>query len=336
MKVLYLIFSHDHQPQLARLAQTIRRLSPQAEIAIHHDPQLAPLQVALFPAEWGVRIVPNPVRAEWGRYSLVEQYLHAFRWSIENLEFDWIVTLTGLTYPIRPLDHFEGMLAASAADGFVYHFDADDPAHWPSGTARTRLSFRYFTVPRFAYWHRVPSRLRSWLRHARIAFNANQPLIRIAPRPRGLKTLLGLRRTALPLPSGWRLQGGRQMLNLTADALRTVLRFVDANPAYCNWMRMGLCPDESFFTTILANSPALQLVNDVQRAIWWPPGVEHAASVAVITSNDLPEVLRQSAPFALKFDSRMDPHALDLIDEQLRPYLHPVRSDNAASRPASC
>ena len=320
MKALYLIFSHDHQPQLARMALAIRRLSPNAEIAVHHDPQVAPLNDGLFPADWCVHVVPEPVRGEWGDFSLVEQYLHAFRWSIEHLHFDWVITLTGLSYPVHPLRTFETMLAASAKDGFVYHFDADDPGHWPQGTAATRFQFRYFKLPKFKYWHRVPAPIRDGLQRSRVLLNTHQPFVRVAPRPRGLKTLVGLRRLSVPDAAGLRLQGGRQMLNITKDALLHVLRFVEENPGYDLWMRGSLIPDESYFTTILANAPELTIVNDVQRFIKWPREA-HASSVAVITSDEIPDVLKSTAPFALKLDSRVDARALDLLDEHLRPHM---------------
>lgn len=324
MKVLYLIFSHDHQPQLARLAHSIRRLSPSAEIAVHHDPQLASLDSKLFAPQWSVHLIPDPVRAQWGDFLQVDQYLHAFRWSLDHLQFDWVVTLTGLSYPINSLNEFEAMLAASGKDGFVYHFDAYAPDHWPLGTAFTRFHFRYFSLPKFRYWHRVPTKLRDMLQRARIWLNAHQPVFRIAPRPRGLSTRLGIRRLRRPYSGQLALQGGRQFLNLNLRALRHVLRFCDENPQWAKYMRTCLHPDETFFTTILANAKDLAIANDVQRFIRWPRGVQHAASGAVITAEEIPEVLESTAPFALKLDSRIDARALDLLDERLRPYQQTV------------
>jgi hypothetical protein len=324
VKVLYLIFSHDHQPQVARLAAIIRRLSPGAEVAIHHDPQLARFDKNLLRDDWRVHLVPEPIRGEWGGFSLVEQYLHAFRWSIHHLEFDWVVTLTGLTYPIHPLSGFETMLSTSGNDGFVYHFDAYDPDHWPPGTAETRFHFRYFRLPKFRYWHRVPASLRHGLQRCRVWVNAHQPLIRIIAHPRGLPTKLGVRRLWLPYGDRFRLQGGRQFVNLDTRALRFLLRFVDENPGWTAYMRSSLVPDETFFSSVLASAAHLSIANDVQRFIRWPRNVQHAASCAVITADEIPEVVQSTAPFALKLDSRVDARALDILDERLRPHLQAI------------
>lgn len=317
MRALYLIFSHEHQPQVARLALAIRYLSPDAEIAIHHDPQRAPFDPALLHPECRAHLVPDPVRAEWGAISQVEQYLHAFRWSVAQLEFDWVITLTGLSYPIHPLRDFEAMLAASCQDCFVYHFDAYDISHWPEGTAKTRFHFRYFAIPKFRYWHHVPSILRGGLESYRVWLNKAQGLIRIVPRPRGLNTLLGFRRLRLPYANRLKLQGGRQFLNLSKQTLCYVLQFVDENPGWGKYLQTCLNPDETFFTTILANASHLRITNDVLRFIRWPRDKRHAASGAVILANEIPEVLSSPAPFALKLDSRVDEQALDLLDKHL-------------------
>lgn len=118
------------------------------------------------------------------------------------------------------------------------------------------------------------------------------------------------------------------MLNITRNALMPVLRFVDDNPGYQSWMRSSLIPDESFFTTIVANLPGLTIANDVQRFIKWPLET-HASSVAVITADEIPQVLQSTAPFALKLDSRVDTRALDLLDEHLRPHMAPIPDADA-------
>jgi len=151
MRVLYLIFSHDNTEQLRRLAGAIRQLSPHSLIGIHHDPTKFTVDASLFNGIDNVHVIPNPIRGEWGDFSLVAQYLHALKWCGDNLEFDWLITITGLSYPVKLLTEFEDDLSTSEFDAYIYHFDAFDPSHWPSGTAETRYLFRYFRLPTFAY-----------------------------------------------------------------------------------------------------------------------------------------------------------------------------------------
>jgi hypothetical protein len=314
MRTLYLIFSHDHQEQLSRLVVSIRRLSSRAAIAIHHDPNKAPLDITLFSDVPNVHIIPDPIHGEWGDFSLVEQYLHSFKWCLANLSFDWIVTLTGLSYPIMPLEKFEAYLEKSEFDAFVYYFDAFDPLQWPKGTGTRRYLFTYFNLPRNPYYYKVPAFLRAALSRIRVAFNQNQPFFRIVPMPRGGSTRLGIRRWKLPFDKNFMICGGRQMLNMNRGTLYRVFSYLSDNPRYMDYAKRTLIPDESFFTSIVSNEPSLRVCNDVLRYIKWPLDRTHAASVAVITKSEVDEVVHSGKPFALKFDSRIDADALDIVD----------------------
>jgi len=98
-----------------------------------------------------------------------------------NLNFDWLITLTGLSYPIMQLEIFEDYLEKSEFDAHVYHFDAFDPMHWPKGTGATRYLFTYFRLPRNPYYYKVPAVLRAFLGRIRTALNNGQPLFRVVP-----------------------------------------------------------------------------------------------------------------------------------------------------------
>lgn len=113
-------------------------------------------------------------------------------------------------------------------------------------------------------------------------------------------------------------------MNLNTRALRFLLRFVDENPGWTAYMRSSLIPDETFFSSILASAAHLSIANDVQRFIRWPRSAQHAASCAVITADEIPEVVQSTAPFALKLDSRVDARALDILDERLRLHLQAI------------
>jgi len=104
------------------------------------------------------------------------------------------------------------------------------------------------------------------------------------------------------------------MLNINRRALDRVFSYLRDNPRYINYAKRTLIPDESFFTSIVANDSSLRVHNDVLRYIKWPSDTTHAASVAVISSSEVDEVVHSGKPFALKFDSRIDADALDIVD----------------------
>lgn len=315
VKTLYLIFSHDNTRQLQRLARALKLLSRDCVVAIHHDPSKGALDSNLFLDIDDVHIIPDAIAGEWGDYSLVEQYLHAFRWCMAELSFDWVVTLTGLSYPTKPLEEFEKMLEQSGHDAHIYHFDAFDPSHWPEGTASDRYHFRYFKLPKFRYYHKVPPKLRYIYEAGVRMLNGAQPLLRVFRMPRGAPTRLGIRRMRSPLGPDIRLQGGRQMLNATRKVLEHVMAVIDADPVWVRYFSKTIIPDEAFFTTLIANDPSIRVNNDVLRYIKW--SAHHGASGSAIDVCDLDLAIASSAPFALKFDDRLAPEALDKLDRML-------------------
>jgi hypothetical protein len=237
------------------------------------------------------------------------------RWCDAHLDFDWLITITGLSYSIKPLQEFEAMLAQLKYDAFVYHFDAFDPGHWPLGTSTTRYLFRYFKLPRFVYYYKVPAPIRNFLGGLRAWLSRSQPLVRIVPMPRGAPTRFGIRRLRPPLGRDFRLYGGRQMLNVNQRTLQRILGFLEAHPEWISYNRRVLIPDESFFNSIVANDAGINLCDATLRYIQWPKA--HAASGAVIEVADLDKVFASEAPFGLKFDIWVCPEALQAVDARL-------------------
>lgn len=312
---VYAIFSHTNPTQVLRLVSTLRAMSPEAAIVVHHDPTHTNLPRDLVEGAGGISI-PNPIAAEWGDFSLVEQHLHTMRWCAANLDFDWFITLTGQSYPIKPLEEFESFLRASAYDAYVTHFDAYDPTIWPPGEASRRYHYHYVRCPKFRYWHRIPGLIRDRVPMLVRAFNRAQPVFKLFTFPRGLPTRLGWCTFRRPFNSkGPRLIAGNLNTNYRKAVVRHILDYVDANPTYKAYFKHTALPDEVFFTTILVNTPSFRILNDNLRYINWPDG--HAANVAAMDIDHWDALRSSSAFFALKFDANHCPELLDHLDQEL-------------------
>jgi hypothetical protein len=73
-------------------------------------------------------------------------------------------------------------------------------------------------------------------------------------------------------------------------------------------------PDEIFFQTILMNSPhAENIINDDLRYLDWKD--RNSGSPAVLSKTDLSNLLVSQKLFARKFDVKVEPKILDLIDQ---------------------
>jgi hypothetical protein len=315
MPCLYAIFSHTNPSQVRRLAHAIRNLSPTSIVVIHHDPSHTAFPAELIEGMKFVYLVPNPIPGEWGDFSLVRQYMHTLRWCLENFDFDWLMTITGLTYPIKPLQDTERELVESGYDVFCRHFDPFAENHWPPGTAKERYYYQYVKLPKFRYWHRVPSTLRSKLSNAREILNRLQSLVRIMPMPRYAATRLGLLAWQRPFGPHFPLRCGSQNLTLRKRAITAVFNFLDNNYDYIEYFQRTLIPDEAFFLTILNNDSTLRIKNDRFRYVYWPHTI--SSSPTTITLADLPRAMDSGAPFALKFDEKTHPESLQYLDIKL-------------------
>ena len=97
---------------------------------------------------------------------------------------------------------------------------------------------------------------------------------------------------------------------------RECLEYVATRDAeLTRYFRWSSSPDETYFQTILMNSPlADTLVNDDLRYVDWSEG---KASPRVLTRFDLDRMTRSSALFARKFDPSVDPGVLDALDAHI-------------------
>jgi len=53
--------------------------------------------------------------------------LRCYAWLLERVEFDWVVTVSGQDYPIRPPAQIERKLAAGPYDGYVEGWEVARP-----------------------------------------------------------------------------------------------------------------------------------------------------------------------------------------------------------------
>jgi hypothetical protein len=74
-------------------------------------------------------------------------------------------------------------------------------------------------------------------------------------------------------------------------------------------------PDETFFQTVLMNSPYKNRISyDNLRYITWPPGSRHPMT---LDRRDFDTFMDSNKLFARKFDTTVDADVLDMIDREI-------------------
>jgi hypothetical protein len=305
-RVAYLITSHTLPDQVLRLASVLRRGSPHAWLAIHHDDRRCTLDRAALDA-LGVRRVEPPCAVAWGQASQLTMVLRCLAWVREHADFDWLVLISGQDYPIRPLAEIEHSLAAAEFDALIETQPCERPAFAaPVDEFASRYHFR---------WRRTRSGAVAAL--ARAA-GRRGPLVRTRAMPSG--TWVGLRALRSPFGSELVCHRGPDWFTLSLAAARAIDRFVRGRPDVLHHYRRTLHPTESFVHTVLANDASLRLSGDNRRySVWDAP---HITGPRVLRLEDLDPMLASGGDFARKFDQTVDRTVLDEIDRRI----HSARS----------
>jgi hypothetical protein len=308
---VYLIFSHGNASQLVRLAKVIRILSPESAIVFHHDASSLPLNRTDFNQISNVHFVPNPIKVRWGDISFVDALVLSSKWALDNLDTEWLITLSGMDYPIQPLAEFEGRLSCSGFDAAFSHFEAFSHPYWPVGEADKRYCYSYYELPKFPYYYRLPGSVKSLYSNFMAAFNNFQSWIKFRFRYRNLPTALGFRNRLTPFDDRFICYGGADWFNLNKRCVYEIQDFLIKNKSFRAYYKRTLLPSESMVHTILANNPNFKINNEAYRFTKWDGNF---ASPSLLGNEDFDQITRSGYPFARKFDINFDENIFDMLD----------------------
>jgi Core-2/I-Branching enzyme len=219
-------------------------------------------------------------RCPWARFGIVDATLGALPLALADPAVRRVTLMTGQDYPIAPRPQIERfLLDEHPSESFVEHFPLPR-TDWAGGGG----------IERVEDWY-VP----------------------LGEKPRSLRnSRLGLRRS---MPLGLTPYQGGASWSMTRECAELVLGYVREHPRVVRFYRHAFAPDESFFQTIAMSSPlAERVMNNDLRFEKWAEDTDHPA---VLTVDDLPEMMRSGALFAKKFDATVDAEVMDRIDAEL-------------------
>jgi hypothetical protein len=285
----YLVTSYRNPEQLYRLVARLRSLSREAAVVVSHDRKSAPLDDArLEPlrATWW----PTPTPVSWGDGSYLLSILAAYR-RLDPGPEQWVTTLSGQDYPLRPLAEYEAHLATSGANALLEE-PPDTPEEW---NLRRRYVRRSHRVPAFA------------TRGATGKLVRLVPGLTWAPMPHGLRPTI--ERPVLARP--YRLRDVRRGNDLFAVDGTAVRALLTAPPRVLRHFVRTPTPSEGFAHTVLMNDPDIVVRPEMLHFARW----QASAHPDDLGLDDLDEARASGRWFARKFTQ--DSPALDRLDELL-------------------
>jgi hypothetical protein len=278
LTIAYLIRAHHRPTQLARLVRRLARAG--ASFYIHVSAQTSAETYGAMRAglDGAANVHWTPrVKTHYGGFSLLEATLVGLaEIGRADLLPDYTIMLTGQDYPLKTADAIHGFFEDQAGKSFMRHFALPSDDAWRQENGG---------LDRIRYWH----------------------FEKIAYRTRQLRIPFVKRR----FPRGFQPYGGSALWALSADCLRYVNDFVAKETSFVRFFRHVFIPDETFFPTIILNSPLREtIVNDELHYVEWPGG----ARPATLGSDAFPKLIASPKLFARKFDVEYDSRILDMLD----------------------
>jgi len=311
--VLYLIASHQYPEQLVRLVRALTPPGSNSQVVIHHDRTQSALDPSLFAAFSNVHILEQTIAVEWGEFSMVAMELHCIDWILNhNIDFDWLVFLSGQDYPIQPIQQFEQFLDTTEYDGFMEYFPAQTPPanpapnglQWPPQRGIQRFFYHYRRLTSIPLFKSLLFRLSRLI-------NGNQPWINLVVDRNAAK--LGIRCQQTPFNEAFQCYAGSQWFILSRACIQFIHEFANGHPEVMQHYRRTIIPDESVIQTIVVNQPQFKICNDNKRYLVWTA----QSKPDVLTTTQLEAIIASGQWFARKFDPTLDRDILDHLDQHL-------------------
>lgn len=284
----FVLVTYKNPDQLLRLVHTLNRVYGDPPIAIHHDFGQCDPGAARFPAN--VAFVRPHTTTGWGTFGVCEGTVRALEVLYGHGEGPrWFTLLSGCDYPLQPAATVLADLERGGYDAHMTHTRIQRNA--AAGTWEGICVDRYLRAPLTLPWPLPP-----WRR----PLHVRQPLIT---------------RFLLPWSRTLQCYAGSQWFSANRRAARAILHSHREDQRlrefYAHTARV--C-DESYFHTILANTPSLKLHNHNWRYIDWGTGGAHPR---VLGSEDMETALASGCHFARKFDQAQERAVLDALDQHL-------------------
>jgi len=295
--VAFLVVSHRNPEQVLRLVRVLREGESTA-VVVRHDERGCSLDACAVEAAGG-SLLADHHEADWGSNAFADMLLGALEHVRRLHDPDWVVTLSGQDYPLRPVDELSRLLTEGPYQALLHdswELDLTRRATPPRDEFFRRYAYRHYAVPRSVAG--AVSRALGSRAYVRVM-------------PPGQPVLVGLRARRTPFGPGLGCRVSSDWLMLHRTAIESLLGFVGSNPGVMRYYRRAVIPSESLFATALGNDPAIA-VGPAPRSLRFQPG---AANPDVLGARDVGELLRGGGYLARKFDAEADPRALDLLDE---------------------
>lgn len=254
MKIAYLITAYNNPKHLQRL---INALSSESSAFFVHIDRKSNMDDFSGITGKNICFCKNRIRSHWGDFSTTRAILMLMQMAVtDDRHFNYFQLLSGTDYPVQPTSYIETFFRRHNGTEFI------NMVQMPNEEAGKPISWltTYKHNPDDLWAARIWRRM----------------LVKTGfiPRERNYKAHL----------SGLTPYGGSTWFTLSREACNYILNFVDENPRIVNFFKHTDISDETFFQTILGNSPFRSNIQSCLTYANWEAG---GANPSLISEKDL-------------------------------------------------
>lgn len=310
----FVVLSHTEPDLVERLVRVLATEADHASVVVRHDQRRAAFDGARTRDLANVLVDSHHEDAAWGSWALTQRTVEAVVGALErDSAWDWLVLLSGQSYPLRPLASFLDDLAGTTAAAVM---DLQPPAGagrrgWrPFGADRAR--YRYRRLPGSPLWG-LPAVQRPLL-----SLTGRQPwgglsFHREREQPgRTVAQAVSLVRGSVFAAGAWPVKAS-QWWALRREAAEGLRPLLDPSSPWHQHFSRTWTSDELAVPSLLA---AQRVAIDDRPLHAMRPFVE--GSPAVLGMDDLPWLRSRDEPFARKVSLARDEPLVDAMDAARR------------------
>lgn len=285
MKLAILLLCHTNPKQVKMFVDAMKH--PDITIFVHVDKKCT----EDF-SEVGcdhVYILPDEMRCDvrWAQISQVDASLNLLKYAEKTDKFDFFWLCSGQDFPIKSNAYILDYLNHHLTKNFIHFVESYNNKLGYENNYDKRNQILFY----------------NWMTDRR-------KFIRITKRlyielTGGYKKTfkLFLRKNSLHL----KFYFGSQWWCLNRDTVVWILDYLEEHPEYYRYYTRCLCPDESYFHTLVMNSPYADSCSDYLHYIDWSLG-KHSPKILGIS--DMNELMSSSMLMARKFNIDHDPEII--------------------------
>lgn len=292
MKIAVLIQCHKNARQINLLLETMRH--PAFTFFVHVDKKSAIAGDIVRREDVIVLPEESRVDVQWAKISQIDATLNLIKYAVAYGPYDFYWVCSGQDFPIKSPSVIAEWFQTHSDHDFVELFKSRNTglSHENNYDKRNAVYFPRWILGRET-WKRIAKRA-----YTEITGGYN-------------RTFRWARRRAV---NGLAFYFGSSWVCLTGRTVQWVLQYLADHPEYYQFMKNCNCPDESFFQTLVMNSPYAGKRMDYLHYVDWSEG---KSSPKILRDADFDKLLSSEKLMARKLDAAVDERILCRLQKQV-------------------